>query len=103
MVKKQTRNKDEKIVKEKFKIEGIDYIPYVVGWILGVFNLIFWFILLIVGLASENKHKFVDYTLHKIVYVYGIVMIILIFLALSILIFLMFLGISLFGPMMFFR
>lgn len=103
MVKKQSKNVDEKIVQEKFKLEGIDYIPYVMGWILGVFNLIFWLILLIAGLASENKHRFVDYTLHKIVYIYGIVMIILILLVLSILIFLMFLGISLFGPMMFFR
>lgn len=86
---------------KKFNLVGIDYVPYVIGWILGVFNIIFWIILLVAGLASENKHKFIDYTLHKIVYIYGIVMIILIVLILFIFILLLLLGITLFGNMMF--
>ncbi len=82
-----------------FKLEGIDYVPYVLGWILGVFNLIFWIIILIAGLASENRHRFIDYTLHKIVYIYGIVMIILILIVLAIIMLLLMLGVSLFWPM----
>lgn len=106
--KKKSAQKKESLISEhienqekKFNIEGIDYVPYVIGWILGVFNIIFWIIVLIAGLASENKHRFIDYTLHKIVYVYGIVMIILIVLLLFFFILLLLLGITLFGNMMF--
>ena len=99
----ETKSIKEKIEYEKFKLEGIDYIPYVLGWILGVFNLIFWIILLIVALVSENKHRFIDYTLHKFVYIYGIIMIVLILIFIFFIILLLMLGITLFGPMMMLR
>lgn len=57
----------------KFPIDGLKWIPYVIGWIFGVFNLMFWLILLIVGVLSKDKHRFIDKTFHEVVYVYGVV------------------------------
>lgn len=89
---------------KRFKLEGLMYIPYVIGWVLGIFNIIFWAILLIVGLVSEDKHKFIDYTLHKFVYIYGIVMMVLLLMFLIIFMLLLMLGITVFWPsMMMFR
>lgn len=65
-------------VKYKFPIEGLKWIPYVVGWVFGVFSLIFWLLILIVGVLSKDKHRFIDQNIHNVVYIYGVVIIALI-------------------------
>ncbi len=59
-------------LKQRFPIEGLKWIPYLIGWILGVFFTPFWIILLIVGFLSNDKHQFIDVGLHNTVYIWGI-------------------------------
>jgi hypothetical protein len=60
-------------LKHKFPIDGLKWIPYVIGWIFGFFQLFFWILQFIVALFSEDKHKFIDKTFHDVVYYYGVV------------------------------
>jgi hypothetical protein len=59
-------------LKRNFPIDGLKWIPYLIGWILGVFFTPFWIILLIVGVLSKDKHEFIDVSLHNTVYIWGI-------------------------------
>lgn len=68
-------------VKRKFPIDGLKWIPYSIGWIFGVFFQPFWIVLFIVGLLSQDKHYFIDVQIHNFVYVWGIICIGLILLA----------------------
>ncbi len=81
----ENEKKKKKVTSEnKFPINGIKWVPYIAGWIFGVFNLVFWIIIAIVGVLSKNKHKFIDEDIHTVVMIWGIFVLILITLALAI-------------------
>lgn len=71
-------------IRHKFPIEGLKWLPYVIGIIFGIFNLIYWLIQLVVGVVSKDKHKYIDYTFHEVTYYYGLVIIGFILLAIII-------------------
>ena len=83
--------------KNKFPIKGgLMWFFYIVGWFFAVFNMFFWLVELIAAILSEDKHKFIDVTFHKIVYIWGVISVVLFILV----IFLMILGFNLlFMPM----
>lgn len=68
-------------LRQKFPIVGLKWLPYCLGWIFGVGNLVFWWILLIVGLIQKDRHKFIDRTIHEVIFIYGLVCIGLILVA----------------------
>lgn len=59
--------------KNKFPIKNFMWFFYVIGWILGGFNLFFWVVELFAGIIAVDKHYFIDVTFHKIVYIWGII------------------------------
>lgn len=83
--------------KRKSFPEGFEWIFYIVGWVAGVFNLVFWILLLVFGLLSKDKHRFIDDDLHRIVYYWGIFVVIVSLFLLMIMILLALLGFSMFG------
>lgn len=79
--KKSKSSSVKKVETTYFHATGAKLIPYVFGWVFGVFNLVFWWVVLIAGVLSGNKHEFIDSTLHKIVYIWGWIMIVLLIIA----------------------
>ena len=82
MIKRKSKISSSVSLKQEFPISGLKWLPYIIGWVFGVFNLLFWLIQLIVGAFMEDKHKFIDRVFHEVIYYYGLVCIALIFVAL---------------------
>lgn len=80
-MKKSHSHKSAVSVKRKFPIDGLKWIPYSIGWFFGIFFQPFWIVVFVMGLISQDKHHFIDVQIHDIVYVWGIICIGLILLA----------------------
>ena len=63
-------------VKNKVNFKWWQWIIFSFGWILGIFNIIFWAIMLALHYAKNYNQKFFNKDFHKRVYLWGIVMII---------------------------
>ena len=62
------------MVRKDFPIKGWKWIFYVIGWITGALNVLFWLIMYMAHLTREEDTKFINNNFHKRVYYWGIAM-----------------------------
>jgi hypothetical protein len=80
-----------KSVKEndkKFPITGWKWVFYILGWLFGFLNLLFWLIMYALHMANNYGDPFFNKDFHRRVYIWGIVITILIISALVMVFFL---------------
>jgi len=72
---------------DEFPIKGWKWIFYIIGWITGALNLLFWLIMILAYLIYNPKDPLFNNAFHRRVYIWGLVVSILfgIFLVLGIL------------------
>ncbi len=73
---------------QNFPIKGLQWIFYILGWVTGAFNLVFWFVVFILFAISDKNLPFFNNNLHKRVYYWGILNSIILFLLLPLAMFL---------------
>lgn len=72
---------------QNFPIKNWQWFFYIIGWISGIFNLLFWFVMFILFAINDKNASFFNNNLHKRVYYWGILNSILIFFLLPVMIF----------------
>lgn len=62
------------VVRNKITFKWWQWLVYIVGWLVGAWNLVFWLIMYGIHMAKNYGEPFFNKDFHRIVYVWGIVM-----------------------------